>query len=119
MNKRKLEKYKKSLLGNRQDYQAELQKIANGEKNKDLTEAKDSVDIADSSYTADYNMARTQKINRRIRQIDDVLGKIKDGTYGICEICGENIPEGRLNIRPRALYCIACKEDLEKRGGIK
>jgi RNA polymerase-binding transcription factor DksA len=38
---------------------------------------------------------------RRARQ------RVADGTYGTCEICGEVIPEGRLEARPWATRCLA------------
>jgi DnaK suppressor protein len=119
MDEKKLEEFKKKLLEERMDLLAELQKVTNGEKTKDMVEAMDSVDLADASYSADYTLAWTEKINRRIREIDEALERIKEGTYGICQQCGEDIPEERLEIRPKAKYCAQCKEDLEKRGEIK
>ena len=118
MDDKKLEKYKKMLLETRMDLLAELQRVTNGEKNKGRVEASDQADLADASYTADYTLAWTEKINRRIKEIDESLHRIKDGSYGICQICGEDIPEGRLEVRPKAKYCAQCKEDLEKRGEI-
>ena len=32
--------------------------------------------------------------------------RVADGTYGVCEVCGEPIPEGRLEARPWATHCI-------------
>lgn len=119
MDDKKLEIYKKKLLQDRLDLLAELQRVTNGQKNKDMTGAMDPADLADASYSTDYSLAWTEKINRRIREIDQSLERIKDGTYGICQECGEDIPEKRLEVRPKAKYCAQCKEDLEKRGEIK
>ena len=119
MDEKKLEKYKKKLLETRLDLLAELQKVTNGEKTRDMVEAMDPADMADASYSADYTLAWTEKINRRVKEIDESLERIKEGTYGICQQCGEDIPEGRLEVRPKAKYCAQCKEDLEKRGEIK
>ena len=119
MDDKTLEKYKKKLLEERMDLLSELQRVTSGEKNKDRTEAKDPVDLADASYSADYSLAWTEKLNRRIREIDESLDRIKDGSYGICQVCGEDIPAARLEVRPKAKYCAQCKEDLEKRGEIK
>ncbi|UCF89015.1 MAG: TraR/DksA C4-type zinc finger protein [bacterium] len=119
MDAKKLEKFKKKLLEERMDLLSELQRVTSGEKSKDMTEAKDSVDLADASYSADYSLAWTEKINRQIREIDESLDRIKDGTYSVCQICGEDIPEGRLEVKPNAKYCTQCKEDLEKRGEIQ
>ena len=33
--------------------------------------------------------------------------RLADGTYGTCEVCGEPIPEGRLEARPWATRCLA------------
>ncbi len=35
------------------------------------------------------------------------LAKLDDGTYGECDVCGEAIPEGRLEARPWAVLCVA------------
>jgi DnaK suppressor protein len=44
-----------------------------------------------------------------VEEIDDALNKIKKGTYGICEGCGELIGKPRLEALPYARLCIACK----------
>jgi DnaK suppressor protein len=119
MNVKKLEKFKKKLLVMRLELTTELHRMTNGEKNKDRAGGMDSIDQANSSYTADTSLARTEKINRRIREIDGAIYRIKNGNYGVCEVCGDDIPEGRLEVRPNAMYCAQCKEDLEKRGEIK
>jgi len=48
-----------------------------------------------------------------IRKIERALSKLEDGTFGICEECGEEISEGRLQARPVATLCIKCKEKEE------
>ena len=49
-----------------------------------------------------------------ISKIDKALERVEDGTFGICEECGEEITEGRLKARPVTTLCIACKEEQEK-----
>ena len=49
-----------------------------------------------------------------ISKIDKALDRIEDGTFGICEECGEEITEGRLKARPVTTFCIGCKEEQEK-----
>jgi len=41
-----------------------------------------------------------------LAQIDAALGRMEQGTYGICEVCGAEIPDGRLEARPWTPYCI-------------
>jgi len=55
---------------------------------------------------------------KKIRLLNEALRRIEDGIYGICEICGEPIPESRLEVIPYARYCIECKakeEDKKRR----
>ncbi len=47
-------------------------------------------------------------------EIEIAIKKIKDGTYGICEMCEEPIKIHRLKVKPHAKYCIICREIHEK-----
>jgi DnaK suppressor protein len=42
-------------------------------------------------------------------EIDRALQKIEDGTYGMCEQCGDSIPDARLQALPYAALCVSCK----------
>jgi DnaK suppressor protein len=42
--------------------------------------------------------------------IDAALGRLDNGTYGKCERCGREIPIERLEARPTARLCVACKQ---------
>jgi DnaK suppressor protein len=48
-----------------------------------------------------------------IRKIKHALRRIEEGTYGICEGCGEDIPMARLKARPDTNYCLDCKTSME------
>jgi len=47
--------------------------------------------------------------------IDEALKKLEEGSYGICEGCGDMIPVKRLNVMPFATYCIDCQDEEEKK----
>ena len=49
-----------------------------------------------------------------LRQIERALEKINDGTYGICDISGEEIPRKRLEAMPYANTTVKAQEKLEK-----
>lgn len=46
--------------------------------------------------------------------IEQALTKIREGTYGTCEDCGEPIPEARLRAVPGAIRCICCQEQEDR-----
>jgi DnaK suppressor protein len=51
----------------------------------------------------------------KLKAIDDALERIQEGTFGVCEDCGEKIPVGRLEVMPFATTCRDCKTLREKR----
>jgi DnaK suppressor protein len=51
----------------------------------------------------------------QLRSIRRALAKVDDGSYGICEECGNEIGFSRLQARPEASLCIACQTRSEKR----
>ncbi len=52
--------------------------------------------------------------SRLIKKVRQALERIENGTYGICEQCGEEISIKRLEARPVAAKCIDCKEQEEQ-----
>ena len=47
-------------------------------------------------------------ISDKLREIDEALVKLEDGTYGRCQECGGEIGEPRLEAMPAAVLCITC-----------
>jgi len=41
-------------------------------------------------------------------EVDAALARVAAGTYGVCVVCGADIPEGRLEARPFATMCVVC-----------
>ena len=68
--------------------------------------------------TAESDRAFTLRIRDRerrlIRKIQSALKRIDDGTYGICDECGEEIAIPRLKARPVTRLCINCKAKQEE-----
>ncbi|MGG5258409.1 TraR/DksA family transcriptional regulator [Phycicoccus avicenniae] len=50
--------------------------------------------------------ALTAGARQHLADLDDALARVADGTYGTCTVCGEPIPEGRLEARPTARTCV-------------
>lgn len=73
----------------------------------------DTLDIA--AADTDHNMLLRirERKGRLISKIKDALLRIDDGTYGICEKCGDDIPINRLKARPVTSQCINCKTQEE------
>ena len=52
---------------------------------------------------------------RQVAAIERALGRIEQGTYGVCVRCGSPIAPARLDARPAAEFCIDCAQALERR----
>ena len=77
-------------------------------------EDKDEVDQANADIEQSMRMQLKNRESVTLRSINEALKKIDEGKYGECETCGEPIEFRRLQARPTATLCIACKEEEEK-----
>jgi DnaK suppressor protein len=77
----------------------------------------DPLDRASHDEVQDNLFRIREREGRLIDKIRNALECIEDGTYGICELCGEEISFKRLEARPVTTKCIECKireENLER-----
>lgn len=77
--------------------------------------AADELDVATHDINASLNKRLLERQQAFVRRINIALEKIEDGTYGLCEECGEEINPRRLLARPVAVLCIDCKEKQERK----
>ena len=59
--------------------------------------------------------ALARQAEHHITEVDAALGRLEDGTYGVCEDCGGPIAAGRLDVRPVARACITCASRTSRR----
>lgn len=75
----------------------------------------DEVDQATSDVEQSMRMRLRNRETLYIKKIEDALKRIEEGTFGLCDDCGEAIESRRLEARPTATLCVACKEEEERR----
>jgi len=76
-----------------------------GSSESDGEEA-DPTDAADNIEELAINVPLVDGLEKRHHEIKEALARIKKGTYGKCEVCGEDIPYDRLEANPAARTCI-------------
>ena len=82
---------------------------------KDSTEYRgDNYDIASSERDRELMYMLGDRERKKVREIDNALLKIKEGTYGVCDECGEPISKKRLKIIPYSNLCINCQSKAEE-----
>jgi DnaK suppressor protein len=83
----------------------------------DMSDLKDrpSDEMEEASLSSDVGFALRirDREAKLIKKITDALDRLEDGTFGICEECGEEIPLRRLMARPVTRLCIDCKKTQE------
>lgn len=72
-------------------------------------------ETAADSFEREKNIGLLSNVFHIIREIDDALHKMENNSYGICEICNEEISFKRLEAMPYVRYCINCKKNMEKK----
>ncbi|TDU86945.1 TraR/DksA family transcriptional regulator [Kribbella voronezhensis] len=75
----------------------------------------DQADVGSTTLERDHEMSLANNARDMLDQIERALSRIDDGTYGVCESCGQAIGKGRLQAFPRATLCVSCKEREERR----
>lgn len=112
MNKKDLEHFEAKLLKEKALLQEELGGISKVDPhnpgNYQATVENMEVDTADENEVADKleeledNEAIVEQLEKQLHEVDAALEKIKNGTYGVCEISGEEIEKERLEANPSA-----------------
>lgn len=85
------------------------------EMTSDTTNFPDPNDRATQESDRSFELRIRDRERKLINKIKEALERIDEGTFGICETCGEEIGEGRLKARPVTTLCIDCKMEQERR----
>jgi DnaK suppressor protein len=114
MPKKELEKYRKLLQEKKTSLLAELAKTRHAEEETTEESTQDIADKAVSSYTREFLYSLNDAERSTVQQIDQALGRIEDGTYGLCQNCGTPMNEKRLSAIHWSRHCVECQELAEK-----
>jgi RNA polymerase-binding protein DksA len=106
----------------KEDYQKLLREVRDelentGDQHRiDLlnSEPGDTGDESMANALSDFNVAMIDRQVHEIRDIEAAFRRVKDGEYGVCIECGDDIGFTRLQAYPTAKRCIVCQEKREK-----
>jgi RNA polymerase-binding transcription factor len=56
-----------------------------------------------------------QHLQTQLRQVEEAILRVRQGTHGLCEACGQPIPPERLEVLPEAKLCVECQRKRERR----
>jgi DnaK suppressor protein len=75
----------------------------------------DQADSGAKTFGREHEQVLLDRVAEAIDQTERAIARIDDGTYGVCESCGNPIGEARLEAYPRATLCVTCKQREERR----
>ena len=70
-------------------------------------------DIGSDNFEQEFTLGLIENEEEILRDIDDALERMEDGTYGKCETCSKAIRKTRLKAIPHARLCIKCQREEE------
>ncbi len=114
LDKKTIARFKKILLKEREQIVGEVKQIVESSKEMGQDGIQDIGDEAANIYNKQVLLSLNENERMRLQEVDESLDRIENGTYGVCEECGELIGLKRLEVRPVAKYCVPCKTKMEK-----
>src|SRR6266513_851326 len=114
LNQKDLKRFKKMLEDSKLSLLQSAKKTLMEESNFDTDDLPDEIDLASSEYAQSMVFRLRDREKFLLKKIDKALARIENGSFGVCEICEEEISVKRLEARPVTTMCIRCKEEQEK-----
>lgn len=118
MDKQQQQEFKAILETRREEILKQLESI--GSRGGDSSQGPEFPEYGDAlednaAEVADYanTVSMERDMAENLSDVDAALKKIEDGTYGICNYCGQPIEIERLKARPESTSCVKCKNALK------
>src|SRR2546425_4517264 len=114
MRKTFLKKSRETLLGMRGQLLRNVQHDLHEGREQTKDEGMDTYDLASDARDREINLILTDRDREKLQAIDEALGRVDEGSYGICESCESEIAEARLAALPFTRLCVNCQAEREK-----
>lgn len=79
----------------------------------------DDIDFAAVSMSTEISSQLAEHESRELTLIERAMRRLRDGNYGVCEVCTKKIPIERLNALPYTSVCVACQRELENNPALR
>lgn len=107
------------LLDIREQYSAQLHGHAKESAEEMSNYSLHMADSGTDNFDRDFNLSLMSADQDTLYEVDEALKRIKNGTFGVCELTGRPIPKARLEAIPWTRFTIEAQSQLEKEGAVK
>ena len=114
MDKKKLDTFRKRLEERQQALRKTVSRTEEDGRIADQDSAQDIADRAANSYTKEFLFSQSNNDRQLLNMVESALQRIREGSFGECINCGNEINSKRLEAVPWTRYCIECQEKKEQ-----
>jgi DnaK suppressor protein len=121
LSKKEIDELREHLLKERADLQAQLDELESSTFSANQSEMtgemgydEEPADAGTATFEREKDLSLVNNIHDLMDRIDKALGKMDDGTYGLCDRCGKPIEKLRLKALPYANLCLKDKQAEER-----
>ncbi|MGD2142860.1 MAG: TraR/DksA C4-type zinc finger protein [Anaerolineae bacterium] len=108
------ERARKELLEEEKELREQLRQLESDEY-EGVGYGNHMADDGTEAFEQTVGVGFRRRVELSLDRVKAALGKLGDGTYGICEDCGGRIDRARLEVLPQAVYCLDCQAEHEYR----
>ena len=109
LKKKDLKRFSDILLAKKKEILRNAQRTLNEDMTLDSDDLPDEMDLASSEYLHSFTFRLRGREKVFLQKIDHALEKIKEGTFGVCEQCGEPISMKRSIFSKTRSFRLRCK----------
>jgi RNA polymerase-binding transcription factor len=121
LSKKEIDELREHLVKERADLQAQLDELESSTFSANQSEMtgemgydEEPADAGTATFEREKDLSLVNNIHDLMDRIDKALGKMDDGTYGLCDRCGKPIEKLRLKALPYANLCLKDKQAEER-----
>lgn len=114
MDKAKVDVYRQKLLAKQRELHLMVSKTDQDGRTADEEGTQDVADKAANAYTKEFLFHQSNDNRKILQLVNEALYRLKEGAFGICVECGNQVQEKRIDAVPWARHCIECQEKQDK-----
>jgi len=114
LDKKKLDQFKRKLEERLSEMRVIVSRTEQDGRAADSETAQDIADKAANSYNKEFLFHQSSSERQLLQMVESALDRLRQGNFGQCISCGNEINTKRLEAVPWTRYCIACQERMEK-----
>jgi DnaK suppressor protein len=109
-----IDQFKERLLDKQRELLTDINRFENEAREGAGHDVEDPIDAVTSSEAKTEAFKVGDLLHQTLKEVQDALARISDGSYGKCIVCGRQIEEARLKAVPWTRYCLADQEKQDK-----